>query len=109
MAETKLTQQTEFEIAKNNLKDYDNSLEKRDEDMNYSFCLSHLQTCLRYLVFVERQEKYLVNLVKEGIQGNHFLRNIKLIQEKIEDLNKTIKLYEGRIWIANFKTSVNKR
>ncbi len=93
--ETKLTQQKEeLEFAKTNLEDYDCSLTEEIKDKNYSFCLSHFQTCLRYLVFIERQEKYLVNLVKEGIIGNHFLRNIKLIQSKIEDLKKTASIFK---------------
>ena len=36
--------------------------------------------------FLENQEEYLTNLVKEGIRGNHFLRNIRKIQERIKEL-----------------------
>ena len=54
---------------------------------------SHKASCERFLEFLERQEKYLVNLVKEGIQGNHFLRNILTIRDKITDLQNAKKKY----------------
>ena len=68
------------------LSELDGELELREKPfLNYL-----IEDAEDELKFLERQDKYLVKLVEEGIRGNHFLRNIKLIQSRIKELKEII-------------------
>ena len=80
----------ETEIAKDNILDYKNSLGKVGEDMNYSFCAVHKETCKRWLEFLERLYK---EITENVIAVNQTYKSEKMIEKEMKDKEQTIKIY----------------
>ncbi len=67
---------TEYEIAKKNVKRFDNSLEEGEESVTWAYCQEHILTLQRWLGFLEK-----------GVIGNN-------TEGKIKDIKQAIKHYE---------------
>jgi len=81
----------ESQIAKENVKEY-RTYNPWGREADLEICEIHLESCQRFLEFLEKFPKHIILSMLDGNKTERFLNKLK--DDKIEDLKSAIKVYK---------------